>query len=114
MSKLKLKVSSRLLRKRKVRKKAFAGPKTCRFCANREQERSLDYKNINLLRSFITERGKILPSRVSGNCSFQCDRNHSQCTVSKIEAHNKYNSNYINGHTNGFDSEKFANPALNK
>jgi len=70
MSKLKLKVSSRLLRKRKVRKKAFAGPKTCRFCASREQEKTLDYKNINLLRSFITERGKILPSRVSGNCSF--------------------------------------------
>jgi len=70
MSRLKLKVSSRLLRKKKVRKKAFTGSKTCRFCASREQERSLDYKNTNLLKGFITERGKILPSRVSGNCSF--------------------------------------------
>ena len=29
----------------------------------------LDYKNAGLLRSFITERGKILPSRISGTCA---------------------------------------------
>lgn len=69
MSKFKLKVSSRLLKK-KVRKQSFLAPKHCRFCGDPEQEIYLDYKNVNLLRGFLTERGKILPSRVSGNCFY--------------------------------------------
>lgn len=71
MGKLKLKVSARLMRK-KIRKKQrnFANKKHCRFCANSSQEQSLDYKNALLLRGFITERGKILPQRVSGNCFY--------------------------------------------
>ncbi|NDD53163.1 30S ribosomal protein S18 [bacterium] len=69
MSRNKLKISSRLLKK-KVRKQAYLNPKHCRFCGNKDLELSLDYKNINLLRNFLTERSKILPSRVSGNCSF--------------------------------------------
>ncbi len=67
MPKFKLKVSARLLKK-KVRKQAFLTKKHCRFCGNKDYAASLDYKNIELLRSFLTERGKILPSRVSGNC----------------------------------------------
>ena len=69
MSKFKLKVSSRLLNK-KIRKQSYLTKKHCRFCSDKEQEQFLDYKNIHLLRSFLTERGKILPSRVSGNCFF--------------------------------------------
>ncbi|MBD3231646.1 30S ribosomal protein S18 [Candidatus Dependentiae bacterium] len=69
MSKFKLKVSSRLLRK-KIRKQSFLNNKHCRFCSNSGQEQDIDYKNTNLLRSFLTERGKILPSRVSGNCFY--------------------------------------------
>ncbi len=69
MTKFKLKVSSRLLNK-KVRKQNYLINKHCRFCGNPEQEIGIDYKNINLLKSFLTERGKILPSRVSGNCFF--------------------------------------------
>ncbi len=69
MSKNKLKLSSRLLKK-KIRKQAYLNPKHCRFCWNKELEGTLDYKNITLLRGFLTERSKILPSRVSGNCSF--------------------------------------------
>jgi len=69
MSKVKLKVSSRLLKK-KIRKQSYLGPKHCRFCGNADQEVLLDYKNTNLLRAFLTERNKILPSRVSGNCFF--------------------------------------------
>lgn len=69
MPKAKLKVSSRLLKK-KARKSSFLNKKQCRFCGNAELETSLDYKNVSLLRNFLTERYKILPSRVSGNCSF--------------------------------------------
>ncbi len=67
--KLKLKISSRLLKKRSKRFSSNQ-KKHCRFCGGPEQEITLDYKNANLLRNFLTERGKILPSRISGNCSF--------------------------------------------
>lgn len=69
MSKFKLKISSRILKK-KVRKHSFLNPKHCRFCANPEQDLLIDYKNTNLLRNFLTERYKILPSKVSGNCAY--------------------------------------------
>lgn len=66
----KLKISSRLLKKRSRRRNALSSPKSCRFCGNREQAHGIDYKNISLLRHFLTERGKILPSRISGTCHF--------------------------------------------
>jgi small subunit ribosomal protein S18 len=69
MSKFKLKISSRLLKK-KARKQWFLTQKHCRFCGSKDQAGALDYKNSDLLKSFLTERGKILPSRVSGNCFF--------------------------------------------
>jgi small subunit ribosomal protein S18 len=64
--KIKLKISSRLLKKR-VRKNGYAA-KVCRFCGSSEQEQLIDYKNAGFLRHFLTERGKILPSRISGAC----------------------------------------------
>ncbi len=42
--------------------------KTCRFCENRIDV--IDYKDERLLRKFITERGKIVPRRISGNCAW--------------------------------------------
>lgn len=66
--KLKLKVSTRLLRK-KTRRNGFGGAKHCRFSASATLAASLDYKNVDLLKGFLTERGKILPSRISGNCA---------------------------------------------
>jgi small subunit ribosomal protein S18 len=66
---IKLKVSTRLLRK-KARRTGFGSKKTCRFTSNPELAANLDYKNVSLLRSFLTERGKILPSRISGNSAF--------------------------------------------
>lgn len=48
-------------RTRKIRKKV------CSFCA--EKSEYIDYKDINKLSRFITERGKILPRRISGTCS---------------------------------------------
>ncbi|MBD3273574.1 30S ribosomal protein S18 [Candidatus Dependentiae bacterium] len=85
MSKFKLKVSSRLLKK-KVRKQSYLSQKHCRFCADKEQEQFLDYKNANLLKSFLTERGKILPSRVSGNCFFHQRQLANQIKIARSMA----------------------------
>jgi small subunit ribosomal protein S18 len=63
----KLKISGRLLRK-KAKRLSFTPAKHCRFCGNKEVN-VLDYKNASLLKSFLTERGKILPSRISGVCA---------------------------------------------
>lgn len=41
--------------------------RNCTFCG--EKATVIDYKDINRLRRFVTERGKILPRRVSGNCA---------------------------------------------
>ncbi len=41
--------------------------KVCTFCT--EKTVFIDYKDIGRLRRFVTERGKILPRRVSGNCA---------------------------------------------
>ncbi|MFI5332840.1 MAG: 30S ribosomal protein S18 [Candidatus Babeliales bacterium] len=65
--KIKLKISARLVKKR-FRKQGAGGKKHCRFCGVPSQERNIDYKNASFLRVFLTERGKILPSRISGNC----------------------------------------------
>lgn len=40
--------------------------KPCQFC--REKVTYIDYKDINLLRKFISDRGKIRARRVTGNC----------------------------------------------
>lgn len=45
----------------------FFRKKICRFCTDKVQ--SLDYKEAERLSKFLSERGKILPSRVTGNCS---------------------------------------------
>jgi len=65
--KIKLKISARLLKK-KTRKTQGRAGKQCRFCENVEQAENIDYKNATFLKGFLTERGKILPSRVSGTC----------------------------------------------
>ena len=41
--------------------------KACRFCSDAEIQ--IDYKEARMPRGFITERGKIVPRRISGNCS---------------------------------------------
>lgn len=65
--KIKLKISARLVKKR-TRRAAGASGKQCRFCGSAEATLGIDYKNASFLRGFLTERGKILPSRISGNC----------------------------------------------
>ena len=41
--------------------------KVCAFCVDKTD--SIDYKDIAKLRKFVTERGKILPRRISGTCA---------------------------------------------
>lgn len=41
--------------------------KVCAFCVDKVEY--IDYKDAAKLRRFITERGKILPRRISGNCA---------------------------------------------
>jgi len=40
--------------------------KVCLFCAEKV---IADYKNVDLLRKYISDQGKILPRRVTGNCA---------------------------------------------
>lgn len=46
--------------------KAFFRKKVCRFCANKTK---IDYKDADGLRRYTTERGKILPRRITGTCA---------------------------------------------
>ena len=39
----------------------------CRLC--KDDAKSVDYKDVDLLQRYTTERGKILATRLSGNCS---------------------------------------------
>jgi small subunit ribosomal protein S18 len=41
-------------------------PKVCRFCTHKDQQ--IDYKDTGLLRTFISDKGKIRARRISGNC----------------------------------------------
>lgn len=41
--------------------------RVCSFCVDKVE--SIDYKETHKLRKFVTERGKILPRRISGNCA---------------------------------------------
>lgn len=41
--------------------------RVCSFCADKVEK--IDYKDINKLKKYITDRGKIMPRRMSGNCS---------------------------------------------
>jgi len=41
--------------------------RVCAFCIDKIE--NIDYKDVNRLKKYITERGKILPRRISGNCA---------------------------------------------
>jgi small subunit ribosomal protein S18 len=41
--------------------------KVCVFCADKNSV--IDYKDMNKLKRYISERGKILPRRITGNCA---------------------------------------------
>ena len=49
-----------------VIKKRFQKKRVCHFCTNKID---IDYKDARLLSQFITERGKIMPRRMTGTCA---------------------------------------------
>ena len=56
--------------------------KVCSFCVDKVEH--IDYKDVAKLRRYITERGKILPRRISGNCA----KHQRQVTVAIKRARN--------------------------
>ena len=52
--------------RKKRRKRKFARKKVCRLCENRVMH--VSFKEVDLLRRYQTEGGKILPRRITGNC----------------------------------------------
>jgi small subunit ribosomal protein S18 len=48
-------------------RRSFSRKKVCRFCS--DQDFVMDYKDIRMMQSFVTEHGKIVPRRISGNCA---------------------------------------------
>lgn len=56
--------------------------KVCSFCVDKVED--IDYKDVAKLRRYVTERGKILPRRISGNCA----KHQRQVTVAIKRARN--------------------------
>lgn len=52
--------------------------RVCAFCVDHVDE--IDYKDAAKLRKYITERGKILPRRISGNCA-----KHQRCLTEAVK-----------------------------
>jgi small subunit ribosomal protein S18 len=54
-------------RRKKAKLLADRKKKACRFCADKVE--TIDYKEVVVLRKFLTDRAKIFPRRTSGNCA---------------------------------------------
>jgi small subunit ribosomal protein S18 len=50
-----------------TQRRIYFRKKVCKLCVRKIKE--VDYKDVDLLRRFITERGKILPRRITGTCA---------------------------------------------
>ncbi len=53
--------------RRRFSRRRFSRRKVCRFCVDKVVY--IDFKNYRLLKDFLTERGKIIPRRITGNCA---------------------------------------------
>ena len=51
------------MKRRNIRRRK----KVCAFCS--DENNLIDYKDVNKLKRYISERGKILPRRITGNCA---------------------------------------------
>ncbi len=50
-----------------VKRKRFQKRKSCKFCEDKVV--AIDYKDVKLLKMYVSERGKIIPRRITGNCA---------------------------------------------
>ena len=50
-----------------IHKKRRKKKRVCQFCADKNTK--IDYKNVQKLEKYVTERGKILPRRITGTCA---------------------------------------------
>jgi len=48
-------------------RRRFGRRKICRYCADKNSK--IDYKDVDSLRYYLSERGKIVPRRISGTCA---------------------------------------------
>ncbi len=64
--------------RRQSRRKRAAKPKICRFCESKVEY--IDFKDAETLKKFQTEKGKILPRRITGTC---LDHQKMLCTAIK-------------------------------
>lgn len=54
-------------KRRDPKKTLIRRKRPCKFCRGKAKE--IDYKAVSKLQTYVTERGKILPRRLSGNCA---------------------------------------------
>ena len=65
--------------------------KVCAFCVDKVDD--IDFKETSRLRRYITERGKIVPRRISGNCAKHQRQGQTRCShaiyrrISNIDRH---------------------------
>lgn len=57
------------------KKRGKRRPKVCYFCVDKIEQ--IDYKDVERLKKYVSERGKIIPRRVTGNCA----RHQRQLTI---------------------------------
>lgn len=50
------------------KRRSFRRQKVCKFCVDKVDH--IDFKDVKRLRGFVSDRGKIVPRRISGNCAY--------------------------------------------
>ena len=50
------------------KRRTYRRQKVCKFCLDKIVH--VDFKDVKRLRGFVSDRGKIIPRRISGNCAF--------------------------------------------
>jgi len=50
-----------------IKRKRFQKRKSCKFCEDKIV--AIDYKDVKLLKLYVSERGKIIPRRITGTCA---------------------------------------------
>ncbi len=71
-------------------RRAYTRKKVCRFCADKNLK--IDYKDSRLMRNFVSERGKIMPRRITGNCAYHQRRVSKAIKISRTVSIMPYTS----------------------